>query len=44
VVERCRHEAPPLESVGHDHSSACWRAEDVEPLTGTIDVRGGRAA
>jgi peptide/nickel transport system ATP-binding protein len=43
VIDRCRHEVPPLEVVGTDHSSACWRAEDVEPLASTIGVTGGRA-
>jgi peptide/nickel transport system ATP-binding protein len=43
VIDRCRHEVPPLEVVGPDHSSACWRADDVEPLASTIGVTGGRA-
>jgi peptide/nickel transport system ATP-binding protein len=43
VIDRCRHEVPPLEAVGPDHSSACWRSDDVEPLAGAIGVRGGGA-
>jgi peptide/nickel transport system ATP-binding protein len=26
VIERCRHEDPPLFDLGNDHESACWRA------------------
>ena len=26
AVDRCRSEAPPLETFGHDHQVACWRA------------------
>jgi peptide/nickel transport system ATP-binding protein len=43
VIDRCRHEVPPLEVVGPDHSSACWRADDVAPLASAIGVTGGRA-
>ncbi|HKJ86031.1 MAG TPA: ABC transporter ATP-binding protein [Spirochaetia bacterium] len=33
AIDKCRTEAPPLESVGLDHRSACWRSADVVPLT-----------
>ena len=33
AVEKCTTEVPPLESVGLDHRSACWRSVDVRPLT-----------
>ncbi|HVR92856.1 MAG TPA: ABC transporter ATP-binding protein [Casimicrobiaceae bacterium] len=26
VIERCRHEDPPLVDLGNGHESACWRA------------------
>jgi hypothetical protein len=29
VVERCRHEIPPLDPVVTDHVSACWLARDL---------------
>ena len=29
VVERCRHEVPPLDAVVADHVSACWLARDL---------------
>ncbi|GLQ55231.1 ABC transporter ATP-binding protein [Devosia nitrariae] len=32
AVDKCRREVPPLETVGKDHRTACWRWEDVEPL------------
>ena len=32
AIDKCKTEAPPLVSVGTDHRSACWRANDVEPL------------
>lgn len=44
AIERCRHEVPPLETVGPDHRSACWRVEDVAPLAGTIGLQEGRTA
>lgn len=33
AVEKCRTEVPPLETVGADHRSACWRSDEVRPLT-----------
>jgi peptide/nickel transport system ATP-binding protein len=44
AIARCEREAPPLERVGMDHSSACWRAEDVEPLAKAIGVKDVQAA
>jgi peptide/nickel transport system ATP-binding protein len=32
AVDKCRVEAPPLVTIGPDHRTACWRADDVEPL------------
>ena len=33
AIDKCRTEVPPLEAVGADHRSACWRSAEVEPLT-----------
>ncbi|EAR53152.1 oligopeptide ABC transporter, ATP-binding protein [Oceanicola granulosus HTCC2516] len=32
AIDRCKREVPPLETVGTRHRSACWRAQEVEPL------------
>ncbi|PXA88372.1 ABC transporter ATP-binding protein [Nostoc sp. 3335mG] len=32
AVEKCRQEVPPMEQVGPDHRTACWRWQDVKPL------------
>ena len=32
AIEKCKTEVPPLEPVGLDHRSACWRSADVPPL------------
>jgi peptide/nickel transport system ATP-binding protein len=32
AIEKCQTEVPPLETVGPDHRSACWRSADVRPL------------
>ena len=32
AIDRCTTEVPPLEPVGPDHRSACWRSADVRPL------------
>ncbi|MDF2798161.1 MAG: transporter ATP-binding protein [Devosia sp.] len=32
AVDKCRQEAPPLETVAPDHRTACWRWRDVAPL------------
>ena len=33
VVERCRHEVPPLDPVTPDHVSACWLARELPTAT-----------
>jgi oligopeptide/dipeptide ABC transporter ATP-binding protein len=33
VIERCRHETPPLDPVTPDHLSACWLARDLPTAT-----------
>jgi peptide/nickel transport system ATP-binding protein len=38
AIERCKIEVPPLEIVGPDHRSACFRSADVTPL-GAIEMR-----
>ncbi len=38
VIDRCKVEVPPLESIGPDHRSACFRSADVKP-TAAIDMR-----
>ncbi|WP_375597888.1 ABC transporter ATP-binding protein [Devosia sp. Naph2] len=32
AVDKCRKEVPPMQVVGPDHRTACWRWKDVEPL------------
>jgi len=32
VVDRCRQGVPPLQSVGPQHSAACWRAEELRSV------------
>ena len=32
AIDICKTEVPPLETVGPDHRTACWRSADVEPL------------
>lgn len=34
AIDKCREEAPPLETVAPDHRTACWRWQDVVPLVG----------
>jgi oligopeptide/dipeptide ABC transporter ATP-binding protein len=29
AVERCRAEDPPLQDVGPEHRSACWRSDEL---------------
>jgi peptide/nickel transport system ATP-binding protein len=43
AIDKCRQEAPPLEQVGPDHRSACWRWRDVEPITGPALKQGATA-
>ena len=33
AIEKCTTDVPPLEPVGLDHRSACWRSAEVRPLT-----------
>jgi oligopeptide/dipeptide ABC transporter ATP-binding protein len=35
VIERCRHETPPLDPVATDHVSACWLARDLPTAAAT---------
>ncbi len=32
AIEKCKRDVPPLQTVGLDHRSACWRSDDVRPL------------
>jgi peptide/nickel transport system ATP-binding protein len=32
AIDKCTREVPPLELVGTDHRSACWRSAEVEPI------------
>ncbi|MCD7059056.1 ABC transporter ATP-binding protein [Pelagibacterium xiamenense] len=32
AIEKCKTDVPPLETVGSDHRSACWRSDEVRPL------------
>ncbi len=41
AIDRCKTEVPPLATVSQEHRSACWRADDVEPLV-TADGDAGR--
>lgn len=40
AVDKCRQEVPPLETVGPDHRTACWRWQDVKPLVGASAPSG----
>lgn len=31
AIETCKRDVPPLETVGIDHRSACWRSDEVAP-------------
>ena len=44
AIDKCRTEVPPLETVGADHRSACWRSAEVEPLTPASRRAKGAAA
>lgn len=37
VIDRCRTENPPLQMVTPEHSSACWRWQEIRPL-GEVQV------
>ncbi|HEV8457000.1 MAG TPA: ABC transporter ATP-binding protein [Methylomirabilota bacterium] len=36
AIERCRLETPPLESVGPEHVSACWVADELAQLAQAV--------
>ena len=36
VTERCRHENPTLEMVGHKHQVACWERDKTEGVWGGV--------
>lgn len=40
AIDKCRQEVPPLEKVGEEHRSACWRASEVKPVVDTEAVMG----
>ncbi len=40
AVDKCKKEVPPMETVGPDHRTACWRWKDVEPLVGSAAPAG----
>ncbi|WP_137151482.1 ABC transporter ATP-binding protein [Devosia sp. FKR38] len=40
AVDKCRTEVPPLETVGKDHRTACWRWQDVQPLVSPHAAHG----
>ncbi len=31
AIDKCKKDIPPLETVGNDHRSACWRSDEVGP-------------
>jgi len=35
AYEKCTQEVPPLESVSDDHTSACWRSNELDKLAGS---------
>jgi peptide/nickel transport system ATP-binding protein len=43
AVDQCRREAPPLETVGPDQRSACWRWSDVQPIAAAPQLQGETA-
>ena len=32
VIDHCLQEIPPLRTVGSNHTSACWRAEELRKI------------
>jgi peptide/nickel transport system ATP-binding protein len=36
AIDKCRDQAPPLETIGPDQRSACWRWRDVQPMTAPV--------
>jgi len=43
AVDKCRREVPPLETIGKDHRTACWRWQDVKPLDHVHRANGQEA-
>ena len=43
AVDKCKTDVPPLETVGPDHRTACWRWQDVEPLVKPQALHGALA-
>jgi oligopeptide/dipeptide ABC transporter ATP-binding protein len=41
VVERCRHEIPPLDPVSADHLSACWLARELPTAKAAATAAAG---
>jgi oligopeptide/dipeptide ABC transporter ATP-binding protein len=41
VVERCRHEVPPLDPVSADHLSACWLARELPTAKAAATAAAG---
>ena len=41
AIDKCATDTPPLEEVGEDHWSACWRHDELGPAA--IDFLGGSA-
>ena len=39
AIDKCKTDVPPLETVGKDQRTACWRWQDVRPLPGSITGR-----
>ncbi|MBJ3785256.1 ABC transporter ATP-binding protein [Devosia sediminis] len=40
AIDICRKEVPPLETIGPDHRTACWRWRDVAPLVHATQPAG----
>jgi peptide/nickel transport system ATP-binding protein len=40
AIDKCKTDVPPLETVGKDHRTACWRWQDVQPLVKPQAVQG----
>jgi peptide/nickel transport system ATP-binding protein len=40
AVDKCKKDVPPMEVVGPDHRTACWRWKDVEPLVKVTQKAG----
>jgi peptide/nickel transport system ATP-binding protein len=44
AVDKCRREVPPLETIGKDHRTACWRWQDVKRLDHVHKANGGEVS